>query len=172
MTLSTKQVAIIFGSVGLLTLAGLSIFLWYLWRRRNGERGSDSYAGSVSSRATLTKSRPANHDDSATQSLLERTRTNDSEAQRRALHEEIESFLPEPQGPVLMHNMRELQGMMLELDRLTAGQTFGTPAETKQRIDELRYQLSKVLPLEMQSTLFDATRSPISSPFRPNQPLP
>jgi hypothetical protein len=72
----------------------------------------------------------------------------------------------------MMYDMREAQGMMLELDRLTAGKTVGTQAETKHRIDELRYKLSKVLPLEMQTTLFDATRSPISSPLRPNQPLP
>lgn len=171
MTLSTAQVAIIFGSVGVLTLIGFSVFLWYLWRRR---RQSDrSYEGSTSSRATLTKTRAANHDDGATQSLLTRTRTNDSEAQRKALHEEIASYLPEPQGPVLMHDMRETQGMMLELDRLTAGHTMlETPEETKQRIDELRYKLSKALPLEMQSTLFDATRSPISSPFRATHPLP
>ena len=132
-----------------------------------------AYTGNTTNRATLTKSKSHDHDDSATQSLLARTRTNDSESQRKALHEEIASFLPEPQGPVLMHDMRETQGMMLELDRLTSGHTIlGTPEETKQRIDELRYRLSKALPLDMQSSLFDATRSPISSPFRATQPLP
>ncbi|EAU87450.2 hypothetical protein CC1G_02209 [Coprinopsis cinerea okayama7 len=148
MALSTTQSVIVFGLIGLLVVALATLF-FVLWkRRRNASSLENGYSPTQISLHKLVK-QPKPTGDSDTEGLLSRTTTNSGlNLDRRSLHDEIVSMLPELElsdDSQLMFDMREAQGMMLELNRLTTHPGPLRP-EDQARITYLRLKLSQLSP--------------------------
>ncbi|TFK26984.1 hypothetical protein FA15DRAFT_666937 [Coprinopsis marcescibilis] len=149
---SMTQAIVVFGLIGFGGFVLGTCLLVIIWRTRKPNRphpGRDGGLGYREPEPSTTKlTRLSKHATDPDAQALLRTPSyanSGADSEQRSLHEEIESILPEVKSDdaELVSDMREVQGMMLELHRLTTGQAGPLTPSDHTRIAELRRGLAR-----------------------------